>query len=128
MSKVVSIKIKGKFKQTLMINWFSSHLHDKSAEMKVNFPNQIHIPLLQRYTLNQILKAYYNVELLFQDKAYNYYPIWEDCDCIRELLANQEFWCRDMVYWQNHKRLYCVLTRLTSEYMYIGIDISIFTV
>ena len=75
------LKINGIFKDTLMITWFNTHLHDKSSQEIIAFPNKARVSIFQRHALLKLLKSSYSVEILFQHKAYNYYPIREDCDC-----------------------------------------------
>ena len=78
-----------------MINWFNTHMHDKSSQEIIAFPNKARVSIFQRHTLLKFLKSSYSIEILFQHKTYNYYPIREECDCTNGSPDDLKSTCND---------------------------------
>ena len=71
----------GLFKPVIRLIWNNTHLHDTFSQEILVFPKVIRIPWTQRSTVADILKTPYKIDIVFQHKCYNYYPIPETAQC-----------------------------------------------
>ena len=98
----------GLFKPMVRMIWKNTHLHDKFSQETLVFPQYIRVPLAQRLTVASVLRSPHKIEVVFQHKRYNYYPIPETARCDFTNEIESEAWTSFCICVLSH-RLYGVV-------------------